>query len=291
MAPPPTAPRKSPTRISRGPVVFDADGSVAVVLSRCRAGLHPTEVRQLECLSSLATSQFATPAATPAEGRCPMVTGQGLIRGPRSRPRPFRRIGRLLARDGRARAAYDELVSAPASSILSVGRRSASILSTPLLPRTARGMRRYPRATCSENWSSRLHDGARRAICHGVCRARSTNPRRSIRPLRQQTTALTWSLERGLRWCLTRFWDRLLPHLREEAGSLRLHVGRTGVTRRLERPRTSWTWCPDPDAAMKSSGRVRDTRRRAAAFVVADGSYTSALARRPHTFAESSRTL
>jgi hypothetical protein len=89
---------------------------------------------------------------------------------------------------------------------------------------------------------------------------------------------------------LTRFWDPgYYRTYEEEAGQPAGYMSvEQEVTRALERPEDFLDVVPGtPDAAMKSSGRVRDTPTdERPAFVVADGSYTSA--RWPgdaHTFA------
>jgi len=279
------------------------DGSVAVVLIPLPAqDFDPTEVAvSWKVLSSLGHEvRFATPAATPAEGDALMVTGRGL--DPWS-PVPglarFVGIGRLLAADGRARAAYDELVSAPAF-VHPVGWDDVRLdtFDGLLLPggHRARGMRRYLESdVLRELVVAAFTDGRPvGAICHGVLlAARSTNPATGRSVLfGKQTTALTWSLEQRA-WRvgrLTRFWDPgYYRTYEEEAGQPAGYMSvEQEVTRALERPEDFLDVVPGtPDAAMKSSGRVRDTPTdERPAFVVADGSYTSA--RWPgdaHTFA------
>jgi len=244
MAPPPTGrPRTVPDQEScRGPVVLTQDGSVAVVLIPLPAqDFDPTEVAvSWKVLSSLGHEvRFATPAATPAEGDALMVTGQGL--DPWS-PVPglarFVGIGRLLAADGRARAAYDELVSAPPSSILSVGTTSASILSTACSSPAATGTRHAPLSRerrAPRTGRRRLHRRAPRRCDLPRCAARGSQHEpgdRSIRPLRQADDgAHLVPRAAGLAGGSPHpvLGPGLLPHLRGGGRpACGLHVGRTG---------------------------------------------------------------
>jgi putative intracellular protease/amidase len=132
------------------------------------------------------------------------------------------------------------------------------------------------------------------AVCHGVLlAARSVDPRTGRSVLYgRRTTALTWSLEQRA-WRVarvSRFWDPgYYRTYGEEPGE---PVGYRSVQQEVTRSLASASDFVDvdpgePDAALKSSGRHRDTPDdERPAFVVADGRYLSA--RWPgdvHTFA------
>jgi len=251
------------------------DGSVAVVLSRCRrrTSTHGGGGQLEGALVARPRGQVRHTRCDTGRGRCPH--GDRASLDPWS-PVPglarFVGIGRLLAADGRARAAYDELVSAPAF-VHPVGWDDVRLdtFDGLLLPggHRARGMRRYLESdVLRELVVAAFTDGRPvGAICHGVLlAARSTNPATGRSVLfGKQTTALTWSLEQRA-WRvgrLTRFWDPgYYRTYEEEAGQPAGYMSvEQEVTRALERPEDFLDVVPGtPDAAMKSSGRVRDTR-------------------------------
>jgi len=226
------------------------DGSVAVVLIPLPAqDFDPTEVAvSWKVLSSLGHEvRFATPAATPAEGDALMVTGRGL--DPWS-PVPglarFVGIGRLLAADGRARAAYDELVSAPAF-VHPVGWDDVRLdtFDGLLLPggHRARACAAISRATCSENWSSPPSPtGAPSVRSATVCCSRlAARTRRPVDPSSSQADDGAHLVLEQRAWRvgrLTRFWDPgYYRTYEEEAGQPAGYMSvEQEVTRALERP-------------------------------------------------------
>jgi hypothetical protein len=138
------------------------------------------------------------------------------------------------------------------------------------------------------------------AICHGVVlAARSIDPATGRSVLHgRRTTALTWTLEHRA-WSVaryTRFWDpdyyrTYTEQPGQPAGFMSVQQE---VTRALAGPDDFLEVVPGtPDAALKSSGRARDTVDDARpAFVVQDGKYVSA--RWPgdvHTFARRLATI
>ena len=244
--------------------------------------------------------RFATPEGRPARGDGLMVTGRGL--DPWGLVPGLSRlvgVGRVLRADARGRAAYAELLRAPAF-LHPVAWEDAGLDSVGglLLPggHRARGMRRYLesgalQSTVVEAFSRRLPVGA---ICHGVVlAARSIDPATGRSVLYgRRTTALTWSLEqrawRVARW--SRFWDPdYYRTYGEGPGEPRGYRSvQQEVTRALTRPGDFVDVDPaDPDARLKSSGRARDRfEDERPALVVEDGQYVSA--RWPgdaHTFA------
>jgi hypothetical protein len=121
-------------------------------------------------------------------------------------------------------------------------------------------------------------------MCHGVwLAARSIDPATGRSVLYgRRTTALTWSLERRA-WNVARVsrcWDPNYYRTYTESGDQ--PVGfmsvQQEVTRALARPGDFFDVAPGtPDAALKSSGRARDSAiDERPAFVVEDGKYISA---------------
>lgn len=243
---------------------------------------------------------FATPTGTPAACDELMVTGRGL--DPWAVVPGFDRVvgvGRVLRADAAARAAHAALVVDPAYRSPATWDDVADTdVDALVLPggHRARGMRAYLESPVLQSAVVRAFDDARPvgAVCHGVLlAARSIDPATGRSVLHgRTTTALTWSLERRA-WQVarvTRFWDpdyyrtyREAPG--EPAGWMSVQQE---VTRALARPEDFLDVAPDdPDAARKTSGRVRDTDTDdRPAFVVRDGNYVSA--RWPgdvHTFA------
>jgi putative intracellular protease/amidase len=246
------------------------------------------------------TVRFATQSGSPAHGDELMVTGRGL--DPWGFVPGLERVvgvGRVLRADARARAAYDQLVTDP---LFNEPLRWDSIephhFDALLLPggHRARGMRAYLESTVLQQLVvGAFSDGKPvGAICHGVLlAARSVDPGTGRSVLYgRRTTALTWSLEQRA-WRVarvTRFWDpnyyrTYTEHPGDPAGYWSVQQE---VTRALERTDDFCDVPTDaPDAALKTSGRARDTDTdERPAFVVEDGDYVSA--RWPgdaHTFA------
>ena len=244
--------------------------------------------------------QFATPTGRPARADDLMLTGRGL--DPWGWVPGLSRlvgVGRFLRADQDARTAYTDMVRSVSylhpcpweaidldgvdGLLLAGGHR-------------ARGMRPYLESSVLVDVVAGAFDRDMpvAAICHGVLlAARSIDPKTGRSVLYgRRTTALTWSLERRA-WHLarvTRFWDpyyyRTYP---EQSGQPPGWMSvQQEVTRALARPEDFVEVDPDgPDAAIKRSGRARDTASDARpAFIVQDGMYVSA--RWPgdvHTFA------
>jgi len=245
--------------------------------------------------------RFATPAALPARGDELMVTGRGLD------PWGFVPglshlvgIGRVFRADARGRAAYEELVrSAAFAKPISWSDIDLDGFDGLLLPggHRARGMRQYLESRILQDLVVEVFRAAKpvAAICHGVLlAARSTDSKTGHSVLYgRQTTALTWALERRA-WSVarfTRFWDpNYYRTYKERPGEPAGHMSvQQEVTRALARPEDFLdVVLGTPDAAIKSSGRSRDTMDdERPAFVVEDGRYISA--RWPgdvHTFAK-----
>jgi putative intracellular protease/amidase len=263
----------------------------------------PTEVAvSWKALSDLGHEvRFATPTGRAARGDELMVTGRGL--DPWGFIPGLSRVvgvGRALRADSLGRIAYAELVRSPAfQAPISWDDIDRDGVDGLLLPggHRARGMRRYLE-------SAVLHDVVVRsfrrgrpvaAVCHGVLlAARSIDPETGRSVLYgRQTTALTWSLERRA-WQVarvSRFWDPgYYRTYREEPGQPAGYMSvQQEVTRALAHVSDFRNVDPDaPDAALKASGRARDTMvNDRPAFVVQDDNYLSA--RWPgdvHTFAK-----
>jgi putative intracellular protease/amidase len=262
----------------------------------------PTEVAvSWRVLSDLGHRvQFATPTARPARGDELMVTGRGL--DPWGLVPGLSRvvgIGRFLRADERGRAAYDELLRAPAfRDPMGWEEIDGNAFDALLLPggHRARGMRPYLESTILQGVVVQTF-GDRKpvaAICHGVLlAARSIDPATGRSVLwGRKTTALTWALEHRA-WSVarfTRFWDpNYYRTYTEGAGEpVGYQSVQQEVTRALASPDDFFEVAPgSDDAALKSSGRARDRLDdERPAFVVEDGSYISA--RWPgdvHTFA------
>ena len=277
---------------------------MAVVLIPVPAlDFDPTEVAvSWRVLSDLGHDvRFATPSAAPAQGDDLMVTGRGLD------PWGFVPglshlvgIGRILRADTRGRTAYDELLRAPAfQRPLGWADIDSDGFDALLLPggHRARGMRPYLESDVLQGAVARVFrdDKPVAAICHGVLLvARSTDSATGHSVLHgRRTTALTWALEHRA-WSVARvirFWDPgYYRTYNEEPGQPSGYMSvQQEVTRLLAQPDDFLDVTPDtPDAALKSSGRARDTiSDERPAFVVQDGNYVSA--RWPgdvHTFAK-----
>ncbi len=263
----------------------------------------PTEVAvSWQVLSALGHDvRFATPTAMPAQADELMLTGRGLD------PWGFLPgvshlvgIGRLLRADAQGRAAYDQLLRAPAFlQPIAWSDIDLDHVDGLLLPggHRARGMRRYLESPTLQEVTVKAFDDDRpvAAICHGVLlAARSVDSvtGRSVLYGRH-TTALTWALEHRA-WSVaryTRFWDpNYYRTYNEQSGQ---PVGYMSVQEEVTRALAHHEDFLDvdrdtPDAALKSSGRARDTiDDERPAFVVEDGTYISA--RWPgdvHTFAK-----
>ncbi len=262
----------------------------------------PTEVAvSWQVLSDLGhTVSFSTPHGAPAQGDELMVSGRGL--DPWGFIPGLSRlvgVGRVLRANGAARTAYGELVGA--TEFLQPRRWSEINLNDfdgLLLPggHRARGMRQYLESPILQEVtvSAFARDMPVAAVCHGVLlAARSIDPNTGRSVLYgRRTTALTWSLEHRA-WTvarITRFWDRNYYRTYTEGSGQPpgyMSVQRE-VTRALAAPDDFLDVTSEmPFAALKSSGRARDTMEdERPAFVVEDGRYISA--RWPgdiHTFA------
>jgi putative intracellular protease/amidase len=245
--------------------------------------------------------QFATPAARPAEGDDLMVTGRGLDPwGSVPGLSHLVGMGRVLRADARGRAAYAQLLRAPAfRSPIGWEDIDVDAVDALLLPggHRARGMRRYLESNVVQEAVVKSFAAGKpvAAVCHGVLlAARSIDPATGRSVLYgRKTTALTWALERRA-WSvarLTRFWDpnyyrTYLEEPGQPAGYLSVQ---SEVTRALACPADFFDVVPgSTDAKVKTSGRARDSiDDERPAFVVEDGGYISA--RWPgdvHTFAQ-----
>jgi putative intracellular protease/amidase len=274
----------------------------AVLIPIPERDFDPTEVAvSWKVLSDLGHQvRFATPNGTAAEADDLMVTGRGLD------PWGFIPglshlvgIGRVLRADAVGRAAYGELLRAPAFSNPIAWAEVDSDFDGLLLPggHRARGMRPYLESRVLQDVVVGAFGDHKpvAAICHGVLlAARSIDPATGRSVLYgRKTTALTWALEHRA-WSVarfTRFWDAgYYRTYHEEPGQPVGYMSvQQEVTRALARPADFLDVVPGtPDATRKSGGRARDTiGDERPAFVVTDGSYLSA--RWPgdvHTFAK-----
>ena len=243
---------------------------------------------------------FATPGADTAAGDELMLTGEGLDPwGWLPGLRKVALVGRVLGANADARSAYAHMRSSEEFQCpLSWEAAELENVDGVILPggHRARGMRVYLE---SERLQSLVVEAFQRelpvgAICHGVLlAARSVDPRTSRSVLYgRRTTALTWELERtGWRvGRISRFWDPNYYRTYDELpgqppGYMAVQAE---VTRALAAPEDFRDVDPsETDARRKLGGRSRDTLEDPrSAFVVQDGSYTSA--RWPgdaHTFA------
>lgn len=274
----------------------------SVLIPIPRRDFDPTEVAvSWEVLTRLGHDvTFATPGGEAATGDELMLTGEGLDpwgRVPGLRRMPL--VGRALRANADARSAYALMQSSrefrEPLPWESVGLEGVDGLVLPGGHR-ARGMRAYLE---SEHLKALVVSAFERdipvgAICHGaLLAARSIDPESGRSVLYgRRTTALTWELERTA-WRIarvSRFWD---PHYYRTYDELPgqppgyMSV-QAEVTRALASPDDFRDVEPsEADARRKRSGRSRDSLDDARpAFVVQDGSYTSA--RWPgdaHTFA------
>jgi putative intracellular protease/amidase len=266
---------------------------VAVVLIPVpELDFDPTEVGVTwKVLSGLGHDvRFATPTAAPAEGDDLMVTGRGLDPwGLVPFLSPLVGIGRVLRADARGRSAYEELLRSPAfSNPMAWGDIDVDGFDALLLPggHRARGMRSYLESGILQGAIVKAfgQDKPVAAVCHGVLlAARSIDPATGRSVLYgRRTTALTWALEHRA-WSVgrvARFWDPNYYRTYNEgpgqpAGYMSVQHE---VTRALARPDDFLdVVAGTPDAALKSSGRARDSLDdERPAFVVEDGTYLSA---------------
>ena len=247
------------------------------------------------------TVTFATPDGTRASADELMLTGEGLdpwgwIPGLKR----ITAVGRILAANGDARAAYAALAGdagflAPRPfAALAVDDYDALVLPG---GHRARGIRPYLESAALQAFVAAMFaaDKPVGAICHGVvvaARAVSPTTGRSVLHGRK-TTSLTWRQE-GLAWTLgrvVRFWDGDYYRTYVEAPGepARSRGVEAEVTAALASP-ADYRDVPrtDPEHRRKTDGLHRDTRTDARpAFVVRDGNYVSA--RWPgdaHTFAQ-----
>ena len=243
---------------------------------------------------------FATPEGQAGEADDLMLTGRGLdVWGFVPGVRRLTMVGRVLAANADARAAYKAMTLDPAfRAPIRWSEASSARFDGLLLPggHRARGMRAYLESEVLQALVARVFaaDLPVAAICHGVllaARSRVADGSRSVLHGRR-TTALTWALERTAAQVgrTVRFWDpgyyRTYP---DGAGEPPGHMSvEAEVTRALGRPQDFLdVGVHDPDRRWKVGGRTRDTWDDARpAFVVRDGRYVSA--RWPgdaHTFA------
>jgi putative intracellular protease/amidase len=233
---------------------------------------------------------FATPDGKAGHADDMMLTGRGLD------PWGFvpgldraKLVGLVLRANHVAREAYSRLESSPAfREPLSYSQLRVSDHDALVLPggHRARGMRTYLEGGALQAFVAAFFDSGKPvgAICHGVvlaARSISSKTGRSVLCGRK-TTALTWSLERR-GWSvgrIVRFWDpNYYRTYVEEAGQPPGHCSvENEVKRALASPADFLDVSPsDANAALKCSGRHRDTRDDdRPAFVVRDGSYVSA---------------
>lgn len=249
---------------------------------------------------------FATPDGLAAVADDVMVTGEGLDPwGFVPLLKKLKVIGAVLRADSAGRAAYDEMLRAPAyRAPLRWDALSADAFDGLVLPggHRARGMREYLESEVLQRLVVAFFaaDKPVGAICHGVVlAARATDPATGRSVLHgRRTTALTWALEKA-GWTfgrLGRFWDPAYYRTYlEEPGEASGHRSvQAEVTRALARPGDFLDVDPAaPDARTKTSGTSRDREDDARpAFVVRDGNYVSA--RWPgdaHTFAKNFAAL
>lgn len=229
-----------------------------------------------------------------------MVKGFGLdVWAPSPRLARLALVGRVFQANGDARVAHEQLLT---DSEWSHPMRWEDIRLSEvdglLLPggHRARGMRDYLESTILQRLIVEAFNRGMpvAAICHGpLLVARSIDPKTGHSVLYGcKTTALTWELERRA-WRITRvgrFWDRdYFRTYREQAGQPDGYMSvQAEVTRALQNPDDFIdVQIGTPDAALKRSGRVRDSLLNdRPAFLVRDGHYVSA--RWPgdvHTFA------
>ncbi len=245
--------------------------------------------------------RFSTPTGAPARGDEIMVTGRGL--DPWGFLPGISRlvgIGRVFRADTRGRAAYRELLrSRTFATPIGWDHIDVDTFDGLVLPggHRARGMRPYLESRALQEVVVKTFGDGKPvgAICHGVLlAARSLEPATGRSVLfGRRTTALTWALEHRA-WSVarrTRFWDPNYYRTYAEGpgqpdGFMSVQQE---VTRALARSDDFLDVVPgSPEAAVKSTGRARDTiDDDRAAFVVEDGAYVSA--RWPgdvHTFAK-----
>lgn len=273
---------------------------VLIPIPRC--DFDPTEVAvSWEVLTQLGHEVvFATPDGDKAAGDELMLTGEGLdpwgwVPGLRK----VALVGRVLGANADARSAYAHMCSSDEfQRPVSWEEAELEAMDGVILPggHRARGMRVYLesgrlQSLVVEAFHREMPVGA---ICHGVLlAARSIDPETSRSVLYgRRTTALTWELERtGWRvGRISRFWDPGYYRTYEELpGQPQGYMSvQAEVTRALAAADDFLDVDPsEAHARRKQGGRTRDTLQDAScAFVVQDGSYTSA--RWPgdaHTFA------
>jgi putative intracellular protease/amidase len=274
-----------------------------IVVAAASLDFDPTEVAVPWLLLAEAGHEvlFAT-----ADGKRPlpdeiMLTGEGLD------PWAFvpalarvRGLGRILGANADARAAYARLEADDRfHSPVKFADLTASDWGGLILPggHRARGIRPYLEDLALRRFVGAMFDAAKPvgAICHGTvvaCRATSAKTGKSVL-FGKKTTSLTWAQEKLATRIATvaRFWDpsyyRTYVEQPEEPAGYR--SVQAEVTRALASP-DDYQDVPksDPDFAIKTNGRHRDTATDSRpAFVVRDGQYVSA--RWPgdaHTFAK-----
>ena len=274
-----------------------------IVLAAASLDFDPTEVAIPWLLLKEAGHDvfFATADGKRAQPDEIMLTGVGLD------PWAFvpglarlRGLGRILGADANARAAYarleaDERFTSPVKFADLAAEDWAGLI----LPggHRARGIRPYLEDLALRRFVAAMFDAEKPvgAICHGTvvaCRATSAKTGKSVL-FGKKTTSLTWAQEKLATRIATvaRFWDPTYyrTYMEEPEEPAGYRSVQAEVTRALASSE-DYQDVPksDPDFAIKTNGRHRDTATDSKpAFVVRDGSYVSA--RWPgdaHTFAK-----
>jgi putative intracellular protease/amidase len=263
-----------------------------VVITPASLDYDPTEVAAPWLVLSGAGHEvsFATTDGERARPDTLMMTGEGLdpwgfVPGLKK----LRGIGRILGADEHARRAHVELEKdARFGKPARFAELRAEDWDALVLPggHRARGIRRYLEDVALRRFVVDMFEAGRvvGAICHGtVVAARAVSDRTGKSVLSgRKTTSLTWAQERlATRIAnVTRFWDPgYYRTYREEHGEPAGYRSvQAEVTRALARPEDYQdVAASDPDFAIKTDGRHRDTAEDArCAFVVRDGAYVSA---------------
>ena len=233
---------------------------------------------------------FASPDGRPAQADDLMLTGRGLdLWGFIPGLRRALLVGAILRAAPAARAAYAEMIAAPAfRHPLRWDAVKADDFDGLLLPggHRARGMKRYLESDVLQRVAVAFFRADRpvAAICHGVLvLARSIDPSTGRSVLfGRRTTALTWRLESSAAGLagITRFWD---PHYyrtyRDAKGQPKGYMSVQQEVERALRSPADFADVPAkaPHRRRKTSGLARDTTLDPTpSFLVRDGNYFSA---------------
>ena len=263
-----------------------------VLITPASLDYDPTEVAVPWLVLSGAGHEvaFATADGERARPDAMMLTGEGLdpwswVPGLAK----LRGIGRILGADVNARRAHAELEQdARFAKPLRLAELRLPDWDALVLPggHRARGIRPYLEDVELRRLVIAMFEAGRvvGAICHGTvvaARAVSDQTGKSVL-FGRKTTSLTWAQERlATRIAnVTRFWDPgYYRTYREERGEPAGYRSvQAEVIRALARPEDYQdVVASDPDFAIKTDGRHRDTAEDArCAFVVRDGAYVSA---------------